>query len=244
MENVIETLKKYGITKYRFAKDFNLSRPTLDEYILKFENGEQIQKEKYQIIFASLFEKKLSNETFKTNYERYKRMFRRDAVMMLDEIDPENTDLIIEIIDKLKESIDLDNSESCLIQFVHYVVSNYESDDIVKMWVKYFNDLNGLCDNVRFDDREKKYIGYFYRINNAFSSNNIDSLNSNYFNEYLKRKSELKIERSERTQKVKDRVIELITPYLKDIMSSSLDVENDDEIAQKIISKISVEMNK
>ena len=52
--NIKEILKENGMTLGYFARKLDISRPTLDSYILTYENGEEINNAKIQIAFKEL----------------------------------------------------------------------------------------------------------------------------------------------------------------------------------------------
>jgi len=75
--NIKKILKDNKVTISNFSNTLNISRPTLYDYISKFENGEQILNDRIQIIFQQLFgvensydefHNKLTNLTVKTSF--------------------------------------------------------------------------------------------------------------------------------------------------------------------------------
>ena len=155
-----DTLRQHEILKIRFAHDFNLSRPTLDEYIRKYEGGNALPKEKYQIIFDSLFKMPLSHTEFINRYKNLANIYKRDVVMKLTDLDPNTTDLITNIVDQLRMSVDAKSGHSPLIPFIEYVASNYRSQKVANAWICYFNELNGLNDESVVLSNEEKWF-YF-----------------------------------------------------------------------------------
>lgn len=237
--NVIETLNEHGIRKFRFAKDFLLSRPTLDEYINKFEAGEPLPKSKYQIIFDSLFTKNLGVDDFDGRYNSLKNLIKRDRMMRLDELNADNTDDIIFIVDSLKKSIN-DDGKSELIPFVKYVVENHDNDSIVDIWVKYFNDLNNLSDVDDYGTFDKKYIGAFFRLNNAYlyNQNELKKIDDGYYEDFLKRKRENKALADEKTATITNKIEQIISKYVADAVANSSDEDDNDVIIKKVLERI------
>ena len=235
--NVVETLKKHSLSKIQFALDFYLSRPTLDDYINKFEQGKSLPKSKYQIIFDTLFGSELDLIQFKKEYEYFKTLMSRDRAIRLDDLSPEATDKIFRIIDGLKESALNDDSLE-LINFIYFVADGYNyGNELSKAWVLYFNELNGLKCRNDISDRLKKYLGCFYTLNRDFlvDDSRLDIANYDLF---IKRKDELKRKRQQRKREIQEKVSEIIKQRVEEEMKKMSADTSDDEIVQKIVGDI------
>ena len=235
--NVVDTLKKHNLSKIQFAVDFYLSRPTLDDYINKYEHGRTLPKSKYQIIFDTLFGSELDLIQFKKEYEYFKTLMSRDKAIRLDDLSPEATDKIFRIIDNLKESA-LNDDYLELINFIHFVTDGYNyGSELSKAWVLYFNELNGITSHNDISDKLKKYIGCFYMLNRDFSidDSRLDIANYDLF---IKRKNELKCKRQQRRREIQEKVSEIIKKRVEEEMKKMSADTSDDEIVQKIVGDI------
>ena len=237
--NVLDTLNEHDIRKFRFAKDFFLSRPTLDDYIAKYESGEALPKSKYQIIFDSLFSKSLGIDDFNSRYLSLKNLIRRDRLMRLDELNPNDTDSIISIVEGLKSSID-DKGKSELIPFIKFIADGYDNNSLINIWTKYFNDLNNLTDSIEYDDFDKKYVGAFYHINHAYLYNQqeLNDVDVAYFESFLKRKSENKTAAEEKTAAITNKLEQIINKYVVDAVASSDENDDNEVIIKKVLERI------
>ena len=237
--NVLDTLNEHDIRKFRFAKDFFLSRPTLDDYIAKYESGETLPKSKYQIIFDSLFSKSLGIDDFNNRYLSLKNLIRIDRLMRLDELNPNDTDSIISIVEGLKSSID-DKGKSELIPFIKFIADGYDNNSLINIWTKYYNDLNNLTDSIEYDDFDKKYVGAFYHLNHAYLYNQqeLNDVDAAYFESFLKRKSENKTAAEEKTAAITNKLEQIINKYVVDAVASSDENDDNEVIIKKVLERI------
>lgn len=233
--NIVETLTTNHVSKTKFALDFYLSRPTLDEYIAKFERNVGIPKERYQIIFNRLFGETLSPAEFKRRYYVLKNMFRRDKILDLDEIDVESTDTILFVIDSMK--VDSKTTDKALLHFLNTIVSTYkEPFSISKMFAKYATYLNGFYD-YDFTDNEKRYFGNLYCLNRAFLDNP-ETLNIENFKLLEERRKQLLDKNENRKREVEELLKRVIDRYVSDAVSNSKENETPDSIVDKVLERL------
>ena len=235
--NVVEVLRKHGLSKAKFAADYFLSRPTLDDYISRFESGSKLPKKKYQIIFDSLFTYELDDDHFSKEYATYKHLINRDKVIKLDDFSPEVTDKIFSIIRALKESA-LKDDHTELINFVSFVALGFnEDDDLAKAWVLYFNELNGLQVHENITDRQMRYLGNFYELNRNYIFND-KKLDISKYSLFIKRKDEIKQNREHRKKEIQEKVSAIIKKRVEEEMRRMSSDTSDDEIVKKIVGDI------
>ena len=235
--NIAEVLKKNGLSKVQFASDFFLSRPTLDEYIIKFENGDKLPKAKYQIIFDSLFSEDLSDLRFRNEYASFKRLISRDKAIKIDDLNPNATDKIFRIINDLKRAA-LEDEGLKLINFISFVSRGYNNgNELANAWVLYFNELNSLQESNDITEKQKKYLGCFYVLNRDFNDGATNLDISNYA-KFMERKKELKLTEDQRRQEIQERVSEIIKQRVEEEMKKMSADVSDDEIVQKIVGDI------
>lgn len=236
---VLEILKNHRITKQKFAYDFSLSRPTLDDYIEKFINNISIPKDKYQIIFATLFAEDMDHDLFLIKYKKLKSMLKRDKMLKLDELDGEDTDTIIEIVAALKD--DVNTEQKILSRFISFLVSDFKNPNgLAVLFCKYFSYLNSL---VEYDltDIDKIYFGNFYDINSKylFDPNELKDKDGLKFKKFLERKKELKVKNEFKKEKVSERINALLKERIEEAIISSADTDDVDDIINKVLSQIS-----
>ena len=243
--DILITLKDNDISKARFAHDLNLSRPTLDEYIKRYEVGESLPKSKYQIIFDSLFAEELSKDTFSERYKAFKEMIKRDRLMRLDNLSPEDTDSIIHIVTELKQFSSTNDSKSQLIPFIEFLSMSYTHNPIVDIWVKYFNYLNNYVDDIEFSNIEKKYVGNLYHLNDALSNNNsaFEQMSDEYFKDYLQKRSNLIAANTKRAIELKKTIQHILEKSIAEVVSNSNETIDNDEMVRKVLERITINAN-
>lgn len=232
-----ETLRRHDIMKIRFARDFNLSRPTFYEYMDKFNNNEKLPKEKYQIIFDSLFKEEMSHEDFMNRYNKLTDIYRRDLMMKIADLDPDNTDSIIRIVDELKLSVNNASGCSELIPFIEYISSYYANNKLVKELLLYFNLLNGFSDSIaNLSEEDKWYLGNLYHINRKFIEGKTNS--DSFFDEFLEKRNNLKVEKSAKKREIEKELRDTLSPYITEAIKNAPDGINNGEIIKRILEKI------
>ena len=236
---VYDILKNNNIPKIVFAKDFDLSRPTLDEYIDLFDSGKKIQKEKYSVVFNSLFENNLSPHEFKKRYVNLKRIYNRDILLHLESLDTHNTDCITQIVEELRESVDCDTQKSELLPFVYYIVTSYRTDRLCKALLSYFNELNGVTSK-ELSEFEKSYFGSLFDINCKFLDDPC-SLDSSNYNRFVKKKQIIEASKRKKTIEIRNEINEVIDKYVNEIVASSRDDEDKHLIIERVIKKMNSE---
>ena len=235
--SVQETLRQHNILKAKFARDFNLSRPTFYEYINKFDNNEKLPKEKYQIIFDSLFKEQLSHDDFMNRYDSFAQIYKRDLVMKLADLDPHNTDSITRIVEELKMSVNPSDGKSSVIPFIEFVVTHYNSNKIANGLLLYFNELNGFTDSLTgLSDEDKWYLGNLYHVNNKYLNGNISG--DSHFQEFVDKRENLKIEKSSKRREIEKELRLALSPYITDAIKNAPEGTDNSEIIQKILEKI------
>ena len=232
-KKVIDILKNNGYTKAQFADDFQVSRPTLDAYINKFENNVAIPNEKYNLIFENLFRTELSRADFIESYERHSKLIKRDKATLLDNLDIDSTNDIFSIVYCLEDSVKDGKSE--LIPFVKYVVNEYKTDLLATAYVKYFNDLNNLCE-VKTTAKEMNYFGNLYHINKLFR-NNPSSLRDIYNDEYFKKKKEIRDKNNKYKEEVNKEFNKMLSKFLDETIAEMGEKVDKEALMKQVVEK-------
>lgn len=185
-------LKENNITIAAFAKKLQISRPTLDAYITSFEKGETIPKEKYQIIFNSLFgEEKLPKEDFDGKLKSYSMMLDRDNKYGLDDLSAEDTDMVNRIMYAMISDIELDNYSKDVFYFIEMLINNYRREHLFRILSEYFCAFNSDC------EIKKEQINYFANIYSTMHKlkNTPIEYDELDYKAFLKRREEVKQEK-------------------------------------------------
>ena len=96
--NINEYLKKIEKTKIELARDLNLSRPTLNQYIELYESGHKIENDRYDIIFNSLFSNEnISRTQFDAKVDSVKLLLERDKKYEIGNLSPNAADWVARI---------------------------------------------------------------------------------------------------------------------------------------------------
>lgn len=190
--NIKQKLKDIEIKLSEFAKELQISRPTLNSYIDTFEKGGKINSEKHQLIFEKLFtNESISRERFNEIVSRYHKLLERDKVLGTLEYDVKTTDLMASIIDKIKKDIDEKDHDEDIYTFINILVRSYKKENTFLRLAKYFLYLNGNKDVNEIQADEKVFISNCYKFMNAEKNNEL-IFDEEYFNKFLNRIKEIK----------------------------------------------------
>ena len=158
-----EILKNKGISLSKFAEDFELARNTVLQYITKYEKGEKIPKEKYQIVFKQLFNEE-NNDEFDLNYVSLKFLIQRDKLNGMLDLTPEKTDLAMSTLKNFISFLGDDSEDMYLWYFINAIVSSANNEIIFKTLAKYFYFFNHSTEddysNLSLQDKAI-YTNYF-----------------------------------------------------------------------------------
>lgn len=225
---VKETLKKYGITLIEFAANLNISRPTLDTYIKLYEANQSLPNEKYVVLFDSLFKDDVkSAEEFSEKMKKASYLLERDSVLGTFELDTNKTDILTNIIetakkDMYKESCDLD-----LYRFITLFMNSYYDNPVFKYLVKYFLMLNGLIDSDDMSKEDETVLSNYYILFKAQLEDEL-RLDTSHLSEFKRRIKQIKDEKNEQNQALKQKVYDSISERIEQILSQGIDVNNID----------------
>lgn len=216
--NIKQILKDNNYTLKDFATEIKLSRPTLDSYIIIYESGEIIPKDRYQIIFDGLFSSELVHDEFLERLNKYKNLLERDQNLGTSSLYVGDADLVSKIHKLMLDDIKRDDCDKNVYFFISLLISSYRDIDVFKQLSDYFAILNNLTE-IDESDISKRYLAYFYKVFKSVKDKAPDYTETE-FEDFVKRRDEIRVEKIKR----RDEKVLAIEQMVKDIA---------DECAQK-----------
>lgn len=201
-----ERLRDLGVTLVEFADALEISRPTLDNYIVLFENGDVIPKDKYQRIFEVLFKKEIdTREKFLGILQNYHSLIERDKSLGTLDFDAKTTDLITSILERMKNDIAEDDYDESIYIFINMLIRSYRKQVIFKQFVNYFLYLNGVKDIDQIEDSEKPFISNAYKLMHLAVKNKLD-IDEVFFSKFIERVKDIAAENSKEKESLTERI--------------------------------------
>ena len=234
--NIKLILKKHHITLQRFANDIGLSRPTLDAYITQYEETGTLPKEKYKIIFDTLFSDDTSEEEFAETYSSLKFMVSRDEKIGVLDLDPGKTDTLMNIINNIKSDMLKENGNSNVYYFINAIVNNYRNNIVMEALAEYFAILNGYIAEEEINQERKGYYANIFKCFKYLSDADTISYEEADYKAFLERCKEIKFEQQEEGKRLEKSIKEKIFSIFDEYNERGIKLENVDE--QEIIQKL------
>lgn len=200
--NIKELLKNYNIKLSDLAEIFNLSRPTLNNYIKEFETTSKLNNDFYNKIFTELFNSN-SCEDFNNILNKWKGIINKPDNYN-DDYNHENLYLMNSIIKKMKTDMKGQKDVNILYKFINSAISNYNTSIPLNGYIDYFLYLNGLKDLKTISDDKKILISNLYPIMKKYYDDNLN------FNEMGYEEFKIRVAQIEKLRK-----IELKKDFLK-----------------------------
>ncbi len=231
-------LKNLGITLKEFADRLNLSRPTLDAYISMFEKGQELPRDRYQIIFRELFsQKQRGREEFEAVLRSYEDLLDQDARFGVSNLGASEADIVTDLLAQAKKDLEEEEWDSNIYFFVNKLINSYRKEPIFRYLAKYFVVLNGIAPLEVVTDEEKPYLASLYQ---AFSS----ILNCEFkewregYDKFLDRREELKEIRNAKLEKQRKEINGKIKQILEDASVIGIELTE-----KEIIERLMIEQN-
>lgn len=191
-------LKSLGITLKDFAERIKLSRPTLDSYIDMYERGEDLPKDRYQIIFDELFANRdKSKEEFNSTLASFEELLDQDARYGVCSLGVDEADIITDLLNVSKKDLSNEDWDRNVYVFINHLISSYREVDSLRYLAKYFNVLNGICPAEDVLEEEKPYLALLFHAFSKIVNGDFDNYEADYI-EFLARRDELDKIRKER----------------------------------------------
>ena len=229
-------MKAIGMSKQEFATEIKLSRPTLDSYIIIYESGEVIPRERYQIIFDELFSEALDQNIFRTELDRLKHLLDRDERLGTDKLDTRAADMVSRLKDRMFQDMSQSNWNQSVYTFIDMLLTSYRSNVFFERLAEYFTYLNRseLDDYVK--DEQIPYFAQFYRFFHSMIKNPTTYEEKDY-EAFLKRRKQIINERIIEQEKKEENIKKLISDTARELRGTGI-VATDTEIIKAVLEKL------
>ncbi len=166
-------LKNFDVRLSKFARELNISRPTLDSYIEYFEQGKPIPNEVCQQAFNSLFStESLTAVEFAKKYDFVRRNILENYSANLSQCEKDERE--IKLSNNIISILHQKNIDLRLLEFVNLLITNAEKGQVQALAL-YFNLVNGFVDIEKVDisAQNKAFFAKLYKIFAEYKSNSI-----------------------------------------------------------------------
>ncbi len=215
--NINTFLKKIKKTKTELALELGISRPTLNQYIEMYENGNDIENERYNIIFQRLFSNFDTNrEAFDRQLESIKFLLERDRRYDIGTLDPEAADIVARIHNKMVADMSERQWGKKIYDAILILLSQYRIQPVMRELMGYFSDLNSDSDLDNLPDESKAYYSYYYKVFREIV-NNPPVYNEEEYESFLKRKAEISKQRMHENDQMAENVKKVINDTLMEV---------------------------
>ncbi len=232
-----EKLKKYNVKLGDFALELEISRPTLNNFIKLYDNGEKISNEKYQIIFDELFSEDVEDEKeFKVLLSKFHKLIDRDKKEGIFECNASITDLITKIYKDMKEDGKKKGCNENIYSFVNLLINNYREEELFNKFINYFLYLNGSINKEFIKEDEKPFLSHFYKLIKHEKEQQL-MLDEEYYFKFISRIDEMQTKK----RVIEEQISEAIKKEIEKKINEGSSIENLDHegIIKKIESNIS-----
>lgn len=228
MKNIRKTLQSYDITLSEFAELLCVSRPTLNNYISMYEEGENIPKEKYQIIFSHLFDDDITKEEFNSNLEKYLKLIKRDSAMGVMDLPANETNLLTSITSRIKKDFRSNDYDEDVYKFLNLFISSYKFEPLFKHIARYFLILNGQINYKNVDFYKEKYLIHYFNLFSYEKNINDFKVNTEMIDKFVNRIEELNKERNEQGKKLEKEIKNIINDEINQLQSLGIKMSNEE----------------
>ena len=239
--SINQYLKSIGKTKSELASELGLSRPTLNQYIEIYENGQKIENERYDIIFKRLFsDQKVDRDSFEKKLMSIKNLLERDRKYDIGSLKPEAADLVARIHNNMVHDMSKGEWNKKVYDAVIILLSRYNDYQIMRELAGYFSDLNSDSDLSDLSEESKAYYAYYYKCFREIRDNP-PKYDPDIYNEFVARKNHLAMERKERKKdrekRVQDRLDNVVKKVLLEFQKSGIEA-TEDEIMNEVVRRM------
>ena len=243
MQDVKQYLKKVGFTQKEFAERIGLSRPTLDTYIDMYESGQTIPKERYDIIFKSLFDASDgSSEKFNENLLKMEALLNRDKRFGTSDLEPEAADYVSLIVRNMHTDFKKPSWNKDVYTFINILIKNYRDNEIFQHLVEYFIYLNGRRNVETITESQ---IPYFANIYKTFRSliDEPSEYDERDYQAFLDRCEEIRENKKKRNNEQKERIRERVQKMISEYDKKGVDL-SEEEIVEALKEQLKKERAK
>lgn len=224
--NIKMILKEYNCTLSEFANALFLSRPTLNSYIKAYENNTKIPDKKYQILFDRLFSKKIAKEQFYEIMGKCNILVAKDQILETTDLSPKRTDIIIRIIEDMKEDLNSDSADEDIYKFIRMIINYYKKLPILKDVSNYFLSLNSKIDYKDLNKKEKEKVLQLYQFFYNLKEDNINIDIKKWEKKFQERIDELRNKNKEIEKEINNQIKKIIEKEIQKQIQTGKDVDS------------------
>ncbi len=239
--DINEFLKRINKTKTELAPELGISRPTLNQYIELYEKGNDIENDRYNIIFQRLFSNpNMDREGFDRQLESIKYLLERDKRYDIGALDPGAADIVADVHDRMISDMSGGEWEKKVYDGILIVLSQYRIQPIMRELMGYFSDLNSDVNLDDIQDDSKAYYSYYYRVFREIV-NTPPAYSDEEYKAFLKRREEISRERilrsNKKTESIRKKIDEILREVEDDYQKKGIDA-NETEVLSEMIRRI------
>lgn len=215
--NIGQYLKEIGKTKTELAEELGLSRPTLNLYINLFESGQNIDKDRYDIIFHRLFsDRTVNRDQFERKIQAVKFLLERDKKFDIGSLAPDAADWVARIHNLMVNDLSNDDWNKKVYETLVILITRYRQDEIFRELSCYFSDLNSDRDLSDISQQSMAYYSSFYKFFHQLLTEQ-PTIDRDAYNEFLNRRLYLSKERTKKNVKKTENIKKMISNTLQKI---------------------------
>jgi|GEM_PF-1512286 len=204
-------IKSLGIRLVDISRELDISRPTLDAYIVQYESGEPLPHDKYQIIFDRLFNDGVeTKEDFYEVLDGFHALIERDKILGIKNLDAGESDLIGNIVNKIREDMKNEEYDEDIYVFINMMLGSYKKVSTFARIAKYFLLLNNsktIDELDGYDNSDKAFYSNLYEVM-KLDVDNKNKFEVTKFKKFRDRILELEVEKSAKTANKTEEAIE------------------------------------
>lgn len=239
--NIKDFLKSIAKTKSELAKDLELSRPTLNQYIEMYETGKKIENERYNIIFDRLFsDEEMTRKQFDINLASVKFLLERDRKYDIGNLNPEDADMVARIHNKMIQDLGKNNWNKKVYDTILILLENYRSDTVMNELACYYSDLNSNSDLSDLSEKNKTYYSYYNMVLGKIEDKE-PKYNDDEYKQFLRRRDEIREEKREsidlKSKKIRRKMQQILADVEKEFIQKKEDV-SEYEIMHEVIRRM------
>lgn len=216
--NIKEFLKVQNITLTTLARKLDISRPTLDNYILAYETGKKINSEKIQIAFDEMFGNINNNSAestmeFYSKLDYYSKIIRREKILGMTDLSADKSDKLTDLFYIMINEAKKDNYDANIYEFVKFLIKNYkEIDNLIDISL-YYLTLNSIVDYEELDTNRQIGIATFYKLIRKYNHGDIKDKKN--VDDFRNRIFEIRKEKEKKNKEIEKIIISKLSEATK-----------------------------
>lgn len=142
-----------------------------------------------------------NKEDFLNELSRLHQLLERDAHIGIKDFPIKETDLITVVSNNVALDVKKGDYEPMIYRFINMLITNYRNEHVFIDLVNYFMYLNSIKDIRDITDDEKPFISNCYKLMRNDKDGTL-STNNEYYEAFLERIEEIKIDTDKRREEV------------------------------------------